>query len=178
MLFFYPYWCRESERKSKKKLCLYKNCATNIKLLEIWRNGWVYFPGEWYVFASAITHISLVNLRADEFDLVYCQFNDFSNTLKALMWLHWTAQTLIAAFKSSDGFGLKLESSLRTGVLVNKFSRCLCNHFIHIIHSAEALVSPQKGWAQMICFCVSMQSYSTHPWKTTTFDTAFETLMV
>lgn len=136
------------------------------------------FPGELYVFASGITRISLVNLGADEFDLVSCQFNDFSNTLKALMWLHWTAQTLIAAFKSCDGFGLEPDLSLGTGVLVNKFSRCLCDHFIHIIHSAEVLVSPQEGWKQIICFYVGMPSFRNHPWKSTTFDTAFETWIV
>lgn len=156
----------------KGTLYLYRTCH------EYAGNGWVYFPGEWYVFASGITCNSLVNLGADEFDLVYCQFNDFSNTLKALMWLHWTAQTLIAAFKSSDGFGLKPDLSLRTGVLVNKFSRCLCNHFIHIIHSAEVLVSPQEGWKQTICFYVGMQSWSNYPWKRTTFDTVFETQIV
>lgn len=43
-------------------------------------------------FALGITCISLVNLRADEFGLVCCQINDFSNTLSALMWLQWTVQ--------------------------------------------------------------------------------------
>lgn len=64
----------------------------------------------------------------------------------------------------------------RTGVLVNKFSRCLCNHFIHVIHSTEAFASVQEGWKHgPFFFCVGMQLCSSCPWKTTTIDIAFGT---
>lgn len=83
---------------------------------------------------------------------------------------------LIAVYKSSDRFGLKFNLTLKTDVLVSKFSTCLYNHFILVIHSTlqKYMFLLRKAENTDDSFLLGTLPYCACQWKTSTFDIVFE----